>query len=136
MTSLKIPVKILKQIIEQATNAMPIEACGILAGKNSRVEKFYKMTNTDKSSTHFMMSPREQFKVAKDIRRRKLEILAIYHSHPTIPARPSAEDIRMAFMPEVIYLIVSLQDESKPIVRGFLIEDSSATEVLLEIIHV
>ena len=136
MTSLEIPAEILKQIIEQAIKVMPIEVCGILAGKNSRVEKLYKMTNTDKSSAHFMMSPREQFKVAKDIRRRELKILAIYHSHPATPARPSVEDIRLAFMPDVIYVIVSLQDENKPIIRGFLIEDSSATEVPLEIIHV
>jgi proteasome lid subunit RPN8/RPN11 len=79
-----------------------------------------------------MMAPEEQFKVVKDIRSAGLEMLAIYHSHPETPARPSAEDIRLAFTPDVIYVIVSLQN-IKPAVKGFLIEDDSVTEVPVKI---
>ena len=96
--------------LEQAKAETPIEACGILAGINSRVERLYKMTNADVSSDHFTMKPKEQFAVVKDIRTSGLEMLAIYHSHLKTPARPSAEDIRLALTPGVIYIIVSLQD--------------------------
>jgi proteasome lid subunit RPN8/RPN11 len=118
----------------QAEAETPIEACGILAGSDSKVEKLYKMTNADKSSDHFMMEPVEQFKVSKDIRSAGLKMLAIYHSHPATLARPSQEDIRLSLTPDVTYVIVSLQDSSCPVVKGFLIENGNVTEVPVKII--
>ncbi len=119
-------------MLAQAKSEVPIEACGILAGKDGAVERLYKMTNADQSCDHFMMAPQEQFKVAKDIRSAGLEMLAIYHSHPETPARPSAEDIRLAFTPDVTYVIVSLQN-IEPAIKGFLIEDDNVTEVPVRI---
>jgi proteasome lid subunit RPN8/RPN11 len=81
------------------------------------------------------MEPREQFAVVKDIRSASLEILAIYHSHPATPARPSTEDIRLALTPDVIYVIVSLQDTHAPVVKGFLIEECNIATVTVEIVE-
>jgi len=133
MLKLKIPGNIFEQMVEQAKAESPIEACGILSGKNRTVEKLYKMTNTDQSSDHFMMVPKEQFKVAKDIRAADIEMLAIYHSHPETPARPSSEDIRLAVTPNVVYIIVSLQNRSYPYMKGFLIENENVAEVPVKI---
>jgi proteasome lid subunit RPN8/RPN11 len=122
-------------MLEQAKAEAPTEACGILAGSNSKVEKLYEMTNADSSSDHFMMEPKEQFKVVKDIRSASLKMLAICHSHPTTPARPSAEDIRLSLTPNVIYVIVSLQDLDHPAIDGFLIENGNVTEVPVKIVE-
>jgi proteasome lid subunit RPN8/RPN11 len=135
MLKLEIPTSIFKQILAQARAQAPIEACGILAGSDGKVEKLYKMTNVDQSSDHFMMKPEEQFKVVKDIRAEGLEMLAIYHSHPQTPARPSAEDIRLAITPDVVYVIVSLQDANAPALNGFLIEDGKANKVPVKILE-
>ena len=132
MLKLEIPSNIFEQMVQQAKAETPIEACGILAGKDGTAEKFYKMTNADQSNDHFTMVPEEQFKVMKDIRVAELEMLAVYHSHPESPARPSAEDIRMAFTPNTIYVILSLQ-QAEPVVKGFLIEDGNVTEVPVKI---
>ena len=132
MLKLTIPSNIFEQIIAQAKAQAPIEACGILAGRDGQVEKLYEMTNVDKSNVHFMMTPEEQFKVIKDIRSAGHQMLAIYHSHPETPARPSAEDIRLALTPDVIYIIVSLKD-TEPAVKGFLIEDDNVSEVSVQI---
>ena len=141
MLKLEIPNQIFQQMVAQARELAPIEACGILAGSDGKVEKLYKMTNTDNSRTHFMMEPKEQFATVKDIRSAGLEMLAIYHSHPETPARPSAEDIRLALTPNVIYVIVSLQSErtpkestNGPAVRGFRISGTNVTEVPVEIL--
>jgi proteasome lid subunit RPN8/RPN11 len=134
MGGLEISVDIFKQMVAQAKAEAPVEACGILAGRDNKVEKLYKMTNVDNSSDHFMMEPAEQFKVVKDIRSAGLEMLAIYHSHPETPARPSAEDIRLALTPDVIYVIVSLQNSNRPAVKGFLIEDGNVTKVPVKIV--
>jgi len=82
-----------------------------------------------------MMDPSEQFEVARDIRAKDLKMLAIYHSHQATPARLSAEDIRLALTPDVIYLIVSLQNADNPEVKGFLIEDGNVTEVPVKVLQ-
>ena len=122
-------------MLKQAEAEAPIEACGILAGSDSKVKKLYKMTNADSNSDHFMMEPAEQFKVVKDIRSADLKMLAVYHSHPATPARPSQEDIRLSLTPDVIYVIVSLQYPSWPDVKGFFIKNGNATEVPVKIIE-
>jgi proteasome lid subunit RPN8/RPN11 len=135
MSELKIPANIFEQMVTQAKAQAPVEACGILAGKDNSVEKLYEMTNADQSSDHFMMEPKEQFAVVKDIRSSGLEMLAIFHSHPNTPPRPSAEDIRLALTPDVTYVIVSLQEPACPAVKGFLMENGSVTEVPVEILE-
>ena len=134
MTQLEIPAGIFEQMVAQVKTRVPVEACGILAGRDNKVEKLYEMTNKDNSSEHFMMEPKEQFAVVKDIRSAGLKMLAIYHSHPTTLARPSQEDIRLSLTQDVTYIIVSLQDSNRPVIHGFLIENGSVTKVPVKIL--
>ena len=132
--TLEIPRGVYEQMIAQAEAKAPIEACGILAGVDGRVEKLYEMTNADDSCDHFMMDPAEQFAVAKDVRSAGMAMLAIYHSHPASPARPSGEDIRLALTPGATYVILSLENAASPAVKGFLIEDGDITAVPVAIV--
>ncbi len=133
MLNLTIPKDILDRMIARARADAPIEACGILAGSNGAVSRLYEMTNTDKSNEHFLMDPAEQFAAIKDMRARGAEMLAVYHSHPETPARPSREDIRLALTPGVTHVIVSLQDPDNPVVKGFLIAEGCPRQIPLEI---
>ncbi|MFH1715714.1 MAG: M67 family metallopeptidase [Planctomycetota bacterium] len=135
MLKLDIPTHIFEQMAEQARTEAPIEACGILAGMNGKAQKIYRMTNADHRGDHFMMEPREQFAVVRDIRSSSLELLAIYHSHPETPARPSAEDIRLALTPNVVYVILSLQNGNRPALKGFRVDNGTVTDVPVEISH-
>jgi len=126
---LEIPGGIYEQMVAQARAEAPVEACGILAGTDGRATKLYQMTNSDAACDHFMMAPREQFSVVKDIRSSGLEMLAVYHSHPESPARPSEEDIHLALTPGVVYVIVSLMNDRAPEVQGFEIHDGEVTGV-------
>ncbi|MBP7829603.1 MAG: M67 family metallopeptidase [Kiritimatiellae bacterium] len=129
---LTIPRAIHDAMVAHARRDFPLEACGILGGKAGVVSEHYPMANTDRSREHFMMEPREQFAVAKDLRAKGKDMLAIYHSHPDTPARPSAEDIRLALTPGVSYVIISLAGET-PDVKSFRIERGSAAgeEIIL-----
>ena len=118
---LRIPRKLADAIIDHAFQGFPLEVCGILGGTEGTISDIYRMTNTDRSNEHFMMDPREQFAVIKELRVKGLEMLAIYHSHPESPARPSAEDIRLALTPNVSYIIVSLQEANNPVLKSFRI---------------
>ncbi|MBW8035417.1 MAG: M67 family metallopeptidase [Planctomycetes bacterium] len=132
MLKLTIPADIADEIIVQAKQGAPLEICGILAGKSDHIEKLYKMTNTDKSNEHYTMEPQEQFAAIKNMRSANTKMLAIYHSHPETPARPSEEDIRLALTPDVVYIIISVA-EPTPAIKGFNIEDNKVTEVHLTI---
>ena len=134
MPSLIIPERVLRAMIEQAQAAAPIEACGVLSGRGRRVLDIHPMTNADNSPDHFTLVPAEQFATAKQVRAAGNETLAVYHSHPATPARPSDEDIRLAFAPDVVYVILSLAYVSRPVIRGFRIADRRVlhTPVIIE----
>lgn len=130
---MKIPKPIVTEIFEQAQSEAPLEACGYLAGNDDLVHKFYPMKNVDQSPEHFSFDPQEQFKILKETREKKLDLIAVYHSHPETPARPSKEDIRLAFDSQISYIIVSLLDE-QPDIKSFKIKDGLVTPEDLEII--
>ncbi|UFS69167.1 M67 family metallopeptidase [Geomonas sp. RF6] len=120
---LKIPSQILEAIIARSQEGFPLEVCGILSGVDGLVLGHHPMTNMDASNEHFTMDPKEQFAVVKELRRKGWDMVAIYHSHPESPARPSEEDIRLALTPHVSHLIVSLMDREAPVAKSFKITD-------------
>ena len=111
----------------------PLEACGYLAGIDDLVVKLYRMTNIDQSNAHFSFKPEEQFHVVKTARKKGIELLAVYHSHPETPARPSEEDIRLAYDSSISHIIVSLAGENKEI-KSFKINEKQVTEEPIEIV--
>jgi [CysO sulfur-carrier protein]-S-L-cysteine hydrolase len=130
---IKISRNIIDAIIKQAYTELPNEACGLLVGKTNEVLHQYPLTNIDKSPEHFSFDPAEQFNVLREARAKELAIVANYHSHPSTPARPSEEDIRLAFDPNIVYIIVSLT-ENLPSVKAFRIQEGKSTEVQIEIV--
>ena len=129
---IKVPQYIVDAIIEQAYAELPNETCGLLAGKESEVVKLFAMTNIDHSPEHFSFDPTEQFQVLRAARADGLSIVANFHSHPETPSRPSKEDIRLAYDPDILYFIVSLAVE-KPILKAFKIQNGTSSEILIEI---
>ena len=130
---IKVPQHIINGIIEQAFAELPNETCGLLAGKESEVMKRFALTNTDHSPEHFSFDPAEQFQVLRASRADGLQIIANFHSHPESPSRPSEEDIRLAFDPDILYFIVSLAAE-KPVLKAFKIQNGISSEIPIEII--
>ncbi len=124
---IRIPEAIHDEIMEHARSGFPLEVCGILGGGDASVTTLFRMTNSDASNEHFTMEPREQFRVVKELRAQGLTMLAVYHSHPESPARPSEEDIRLALTPGISHVIVSLLDAARPVLRSFKISDGVVT---------
>ncbi|MCE1197724.1 MAG: M67 family metallopeptidase [Marinilabiliales bacterium] len=129
---LTIPKSILEEMAAHAASGLPEEVCGYLAGRDGRISRLFRMTNTDHSPDHFSFDPLEQFSVYRQARSEEMELLANYHSHPLSPARPSAEDIRLAYDPSIRYLIVSLAG-SAPDIRSFLIRDGKVEEEPIQV---
>lgn len=131
---MKIPQSIINDMLAHAKEGYPHEVCGLITGKENLPSRIFRMNNIDKSSVSYMMDPAEQFRVFKEIRNEGLELLAIYHSHPTSGAYPSQTDVRLAFYHEAVYLIVSLQKVGNPDVKGFRILDGRISDEVLEVI--
>lgn len=130
---MKIESSVIGAIIEHARRELPHEACGYLAADGERVCRHYELTNTDRAADHFSMDPAEQFAAIGDMRSRNLRPVAVYHSHPETPARPSAEDIRLAFDPDISYVIVSMAGP-EPVTRAFRIRAGQVDAEEIEII--
>ena len=131
---LEITQEVIHHIFEQAQKGLPNEICGFLAGQGQRVLKNYPLFNIDQSPEHFSMDPKEQIKKMKGIRSESLSLLACYHSHPSTPARPSDEDIRLAYDPNISYVIISLKD-SVPVIRSFKIKNYEVEQEDIVIIN-
>ncbi len=116
---------------------LPNEACGILGGREGRVERVYCMTNARPGPASYEMDPEEQFRVLKELRDAGLGLIAIFHSHTTSPAYPSGIDVEKAYwpgtlfpnFPEAVYVILSFRDRRLPETRGFLISNGKVREV-------
>ena len=119
-------------MIGHAKADYPNEACGILAGRIA-VTKFFAMRNLDEASISYFMDPKEQLKVFKEMRAENLQMLGIFHSHVASEAFPSQKDVRLAFYEDASYLIVSLLDRKKPILRSFRIKEEKVTEEEIKI---
>ncbi len=114
------------KILKHCKDGLPNESCGLLAGtvegEVKTVTKIYLLTNIDASNEHFSMDPKEQFTALKDARANGVEIIGNFHSHPESPSRPSEEDKRLAYDPNIEYLILSLQEADHPVLKAFGID--------------
>ena len=110
------------EMVEHSRLENPNECCGILAGTAGKVTKLYRIQNSTPSPYRYVMDPNEQLKAMKDADERSLDLMAFYHSHTHSPAYPSETDVRMATESgwvDFCYVLVSLEDSSKPDVRFF-----------------
>ncbi len=116
-----------ESIVEHAKANLPEEACGLIAGTDvegvRHIEKVFFLTNIDHSNEHFTLDPTEQLKAVKQMRSEGLAPLGNWHSHPESPSRPSEEDIRLSYDKNASYLILSLMDETNPVLNAFHVED-------------
>jgi len=97
-------------------------------------DAFFPMKNLDESSISYFMDPKEQLEVFKKMREKNLEMTGIFHSHVASEAAPSQKDVRLAFYPEVSYLIASLSNMEKPTLRSFKIKEEKVTEEEIRIV--
>ncbi|MFN8432460.1 MAG: M67 family metallopeptidase [Anaerolineales bacterium] len=131
MRTLSLTNKQLQQMIAHVDSQAPLEACGLLAGRGSSVESVLAVRNQAQSPVRYVMDPIEQLHAFERIESQGLELLGIFHSHPTGPEVVSPTDIAEAAY-DVVYVIVS-RINSPWKTRGFWIQDGRFDEVTLQI---
>jgi len=119
-------------MIAYVNSQRPLEACGLLAGNDSKVEAVLEVKNQAQSEVRYVMDPIEQLNAFEWIDSNKMDLIGIFHSHPTGPETVSQTDISEAAY-AVVYVILAYVDNSWR-ARGFWIKDGAATEVTLQVL--
>jgi [CysO sulfur-carrier protein]-S-L-cysteine hydrolase len=122
-----IPAAVRDEIVAHARAGLPNEACGILAGVDGRVERFFPAESDEPSPYYYRIESRDQIRIMNEIDEAGLDLVGIYHSHTSSPAFPSRTDAEQAFWPDAVYVIVSLASPDAD-VRGYRIRDMEVTE--------
>ncbi len=125
---LALPKKFIDEMIGHAREEAPNECCGIIAVQDGRAVKLFRARNAEASPYRYNVDPQDLFRIYRECEENDWEFLVIYHSHTASEAYPSPTDVRLAFWPDAYYVLVSLQDPEKPVVRAFRIVDGAVSE--------
>ncbi len=121
------------EMIAHARADAPNECCGIIAGKDGRPTRLYRAKNAEASPYRYSVDAKDLLRIHRDADANGWDFLVIYHSHTHTEAYPSPTDVRLATWPDAYYVLVSLMDEAKPVVRAFRIENSTVAEEAIEL---
>ncbi len=123
----------IKEISESARRAFPDECCGLLAGKGDiddqlTITQLRASTNLTTSSprVRFEVDPKVHFNFIHELEGTNERVIGHYHSHPNQPARPSKQDLKMAYDPKMLWVIISLDANGIKEVRAYRIIESLA----------
>ncbi len=136
---LRIPGTLYEQMIARALAVLPNECCGLLAGRlsedggNGEVTAHYPLVNELRSPTEFLSDSREMFAAVKDMRQKKIEVLAVYHSHPSSTPIPSKRDLERNFSSSVVNMIIGFADQN-PDMQAWWLNESSFDSARWELI--
>ena len=116
------------EIIAHAREAAPHECCGLIGGTSEGSgQTVYRLRNVAANSlVTYEAAPEDLFSAQRAMRERGEQLLAIYHSHPrSADPTPSETDVRLAYYPSAVYLIVGLEN-SEPRLNAFRISEQEA----------
>jgi proteasome lid subunit RPN8/RPN11 len=121
------------QMIDHAREEAPNECCGMIGGRDGNVVEVFRATNVEQSPLRFMIDPKEQLQIDRQIEEAGLDLAAIYHSHTRTEPKPSETDLTFAKLwPGVLWVIVGLATD-EPDVRLWRIDDGQAAEAQLAV---
>lgn len=147
--SLVFPAALRQELVDHARSGQPDEVCGILGGRDQRVERVFRVRNTadevgaergvfrDRATgqasagrrpVHYYMDPKDQLRVYDALDELGLDIIGYYHSHTHTEARPSPTDVRLATDLSAYYVLVSLEDPQRPAVRAWRIDKADPAD--------
>jgi len=116
-----------QQIFAYALEAAPAECCGLIGGAGERARSLYPMRNVAANAqVAYEAAPEDLFAAQRQMRESGEQLLAIYHSHPrATEPQPSETDVRLAYYPQAIYLIIGLAGQ-QAVMRAFKISEAES----------
>ncbi len=110
-------------LLNHASKWNPNESCAILFGsvenEKSIVKEVFLAENIDESPVNFTISNEELLKTYKIAEEKNLDVIGIFHSHPSSDAFPSSTDKKFMYTNPVVW-VISSGESSK--LKAFLLE--------------
>jgi [CysO sulfur-carrier protein]-S-L-cysteine hydrolase len=99
-----------EELLAHARAARPAECCGLIGGQGQLAQTIYRLQNVAPDPLMaYEGAPAELFAAQRRMRECGEQLIAIYHSHPrACEPVPSETDVRLAFYPTALYLIIGL----------------------------
>ena len=121
--------KLIDAISHQAETEYPFECCGLLIGtispdKSKIIEHILPLSNsreTDARHNRFLITPQDLMHGELFARKKKMDVLGFYHSHPDHPAAPSEYDLEHAW-PVYSYIIVAVEKGTAQAITSWELE--------------
>ena len=140
--SVELPEAIREAIVAHARAEAPNEACGLIVGDRpaadgGRALRWEATRNKAASPYLYEIDPDDLLRLTIQTDDADEVFWAIVHSHVASPARPSRTDIGLAFYPDALYMLVSLDPAEadpatgQPGVRAWRIIDGAVHEVAI-----
>jgi proteasome lid subunit RPN8/RPN11 len=130
--TLAIPQPVYDAILAHAEAERPLECCGFLVG-NSRIERAVLLTNALASPVAYAVEAKDLLRVHRELRAEGVDVLAVYHSHPTSAAVPSASDLAQNGYGDTIPHIILGRANGVADVRAWVLGEASYREVEIHI---
>lgn len=117
-----------KILSEYSENQKPNESCALLFGKDNTVQDFFLTENIEKSPVNFTISNKQLIEGYKMAEEKKMDVIAIFHSHPDSEAYPSNTDKKFMQSNPVVWVIYSGINKN---FRAYILE-SEIMEISIE----
>jgi proteasome lid subunit RPN8/RPN11 len=131
---MRISQQLIDEMVAHAREDLPNECCGMIGGRDGEATRVVRVENAAASPLRYEMDPQGQYDALKSIEDAGEELVAIYHSHTRSAAYPSQTDVNEAVMwPEQVYVIVSLENDEEPDVKGYSLKDMKIADVDLDV---
>jgi proteasome lid subunit RPN8/RPN11 len=138
-----LPASIREAIVAQARADYPNESCGLIVGDRPAADggtalRYLPMRNKAASPYRYEIDPTDLLHATIETDDADEAFWGIVHSHTHTPAVPSPTDVGLAFYPDALYLLVSLDEDEAdaatgaPSLRAWRIVDGTTHEVALE----
>jgi len=128
--------KVYGQLLAHARKQPHRECCGILAGRRGLITQAIAAKNVAADPVwNYEIAPKEMSRLVAALRKRRLEFLGIYHSHPHWQDinEPSAKDIALA-CDGAVYFIVTPRPYATTPIRAFSIRGGAAVELEIQVL--
>ena len=99
-------------ILDELESNRPYEACGVLVGTNEgdifAVKRAVPVENCRRTERSFELEPMQFYRVWDSAEKEGLDVIGVYHTHPSSLARPSDWDRRSMENSPAIWVIAGV----------------------------
>jgi proteasome lid subunit RPN8/RPN11 len=127
----------IEAIVRHARDEAPNEACGVIVGDRAAADggtprRWVAARNKAASPYRYEIDPEELLRLTLELDEADESFWAIVHSHVRSAPRPSPTDRSLAYYPDALYVLVSLEHD-EPEVRAYRILEGETHEVELRV---